>query len=146
MARRAQGLKASEHFSMRMKAPLSAGLERRADETRESKTALVERYVDEGLKRDAHPEITFRDGPFGRRAMLGNTRLDVWQIIETLRNSGNSLEEAADYLNLPVSRMRACLSFYAAYQAEVDEYAKQVAEANLAAETAWRREQALIGV
>lgn len=130
---------------MRMKAPLSADLERRADETRESKTALVERYVDEGLKRDAHPEITFRDGPFGRRAMLAGTRLEVWQVVETLRSSGNSLEEAAGYLGLPMARVRACLSFYAAYQAEVDEHAKRVAEANLAAEAAWRREQALIG-
>ncbi len=37
-------------------------LKRRAVESGESQTALAERYLEEGLRRDEHPLIWFRDG------------------------------------------------------------------------------------
>src|SRR3990172_1643606 len=143
MAQGARGK--SEHFSLRMATPVLESLEQRAGQTGEPKSTVAERYIDEGLKQDAHPEIVFRDSPFGRRAMLAGTRLDIWQVIETLRNSGNSLEDAADYLALSLPKVRACLAYYAAYQDEVDRYASRIREANEQAEAAWRREQELIG-
>ena len=130
---------------MRMRTPVHAELGRRARESGQPKAALAERYIAEGLKQDEHPEIVFRDGPFGRRAMLAATRLEVWQVIETLRNSDNSFEATAEYLDLPITRVRACLSYYAAYEEEVDGYAARVREANERAEVAWRREQELLG-
>jgi uncharacterized protein (DUF433 family) len=135
----------SEYFSMRMPRPLRERLERSASQSNESKSSLAERYIDEGLRQDAHPEIVFRHGPFGRRAMLAGTRLEVWQVIDTLRNSGNSIDDAAAYLSLRASRVRAALSYYAAFQEEVDEYAARVAAAAEEAEQAWRREEELIG-
>jgi uncharacterized protein (DUF433 family) len=132
------------HFTMRMSAPVLEGLAERAEQLGESRAALVERYVDEGLKQDAHPAIVFRDGPLGRRALLAGTRLEVWQVIETLRNSDNSLDATAQYLSLPVSQVQACLSYYAAHQDEVDAYASRARTANERAEQAWRREQDLL--
>jgi hypothetical protein len=80
-------------------------LRRRARELGESQTALVERYVEEGLRTDEHPLIYFREGGNGRRrpALVG-TRLDVWQVIETIRQNHNSVQDAADYLDLPLTR------------------------------------------
>jgi uncharacterized protein (DUF433 family) len=135
----------SEFFSMRIHRSVHERLERRAKQSGESKSSLAERYIDEGLRQDAHPEIVFRDGPYGRRAMPAGTRLEVWQVIDTLRNSGNSIDDAAAYLSLPAPRVRAALSYYAAFQDEVDEYAARVAAAAEEAEEAWRREQELIG-
>lgn len=130
---------------MRLLKPIFESLGKRAKQVGEPRSALAERYIGEGLKQDAHPEIVFRDGPFGRRAMLAGTRLEVWQVIETLRNSGNSLEEAAAYLGLPAPRVRGCVAYYAAFRDEVDAYAELVRTAGEEAETAWRHEQELIG-
>lgn len=132
------------HFTMRMKASVYEGLGSRAEQAGKSKAALAERYIDEGLKHDEHPEIVFRDGPLGRRTMLAGTRLEVWQVVETLRGSGNSLGETADYLDLPVAKVQACVRYYAAYEDEVDAYANRVRQANARAEAAWRREQRLL--
>lgn len=129
---------------MRLQPAVREALERRARDTGQAKGALAAQYIDEGVKRDEHPAIIFRDGPLGRRALLAGTRLEVWQVIETLRNSGNVLEDAASYLGLPSSLVRACLAYYAAYQQEVDAYADRAREAADRAEAAWRREQELL--
>ena len=134
-----------EHRSFRLPRKLLDAIRSRAERRGVSQTALVERYLEEGVRMDEHPMIVFRDSPLGRRAMLAGSRLDVSQVIETTRNSGDSLEEAAEYLSLPVARVRACLSYYAAYQDEVDAYAAETAAASEEAERAWRREQELIG-
>ena len=132
------------HFTMRMERAVHADLAARAERTGESRAALAERYIEEGLRRDEHPEVVFRDSSLGRRAMLAGTRLEIWQVIETLRNSGNSIEEAAEYLGLPASKVRACLSYYAAYQGDVDGHARRQRRENERAEAAWRREQELL--
>ncbi len=36
---------------------------------------------------EEHPGIAFRDGPVGRRAALAGGP-DVWEVIETLQNTG----------------------------------------------------------
>jgi len=134
-----------EHRSFRLPRKLLDAIKRGAERRGVSQTTLVERYLDEGMRMDDHPLIVFRDSPLGRRAMLAGSRLDVSQVIETIRNSDNSLEDAADYLDLAELRVRACLSYYAEYQDEVDAYARASAAASEEAERAWRREQDLIG-
>jgi uncharacterized protein (DUF433 family) len=96
-------------------------LERRAHERGVARNALTERYIAEGVKMDEHPEIAFREGALGRRALLAGTRLDVWQVIETVRNSRNSVQEAADYLGLPPARVQAAVDYYAVNREEIDE-------------------------
>jgi len=98
-------------------------LKQRARETHAAQTALAERYIEEGLRRDEHPLISFRDGEAGRRPALLGTRLDVADIVETIRQNGNSVEDAADYLEIPVEHVEACLSYYADYKDEVDAWA-----------------------
>jgi uncharacterized protein (DUF433 family) len=80
----------------------------------------------------------------GRRAAVIGTRLDVWQVMDTVRNSGNSAEEAADYLGLPVSRVRAAVRYYAANRDEVDQFAARAIAVGERAEAAWRAEQELL--
>jgi len=130
---------------MRVGAALFADLQRRAHETAESRNALAERYINEGLRMDEHPGIHFRDGALGRRAALIGTRLDVWQVIETVREHGNSVDDAADYLGLPAPKVRAAVRYYAAYRDEVDELAQREAAVAERAEAAWHAEQAVLG-
>ena len=130
--------------SFRFAEALLASLQARARERGESANALLERYLDEGLRRDDHPLIAFREGVGGRRAALVGTRLDVAQVIDTLRESGNSIEAAADYLGVPAQHVRAAIRYYADFRDEVDEWrdrARAIAERE---EDAWRREQSVL--
>jgi len=93
---------------------------------------------------DEFPQIFFRDGDLGRRAALIGTRLDVWQVMDTVRNHDNSIDQAADYLNLPVQRVRAAVRYYAANRVEVDDFADRAISAAERAESIWRAEQELL--
>jgi uncharacterized protein (DUF433 family) len=143
MSHMPRGSRETVHRSFRLASSLSEHLGRRAQETGESANRLAERYIDEGLRMDEHPLIRFRDGAAGRRAALAGTRLDVWQVIETLRNSDNSVEATAAYLSIPEPWVRACVRYYAAHPEEVDAFAAQTRAAAAREEELWRREQAL---
>lgn len=132
-------------LSFRLHGETARLLERRAKEAGETQTALVERFVEEGLRRDSHPLIAFRDGAAGRRPCIIGTRLDVWQVIETIRQNGNSIAEAADYLGRPIELIEAAARYYADFTEEIDRW---TAEANSFAEREeanWRRQQQLLG-
>ena len=130
--------------SFRFDDSLLAALEERARERGESATAVAERFLREGLRREDHPLITFREGAAGRRAALIGTRLDVAQVIETLHESDNSVEAAAEYLEIPEASVRAAVRYYAEFQDEVDAWRELVQAIADREEEAWRREQAIL--
>jgi uncharacterized protein (DUF433 family) len=130
--------------SFRFPDTLLASLQGRARERGESANALLERYLDEGLRRDDHPLIVFRDGAAGRRAALVGTRLDVAQVIDALRESDNSVEAAAEYLAIPEQHVRAAVRYYADFGEEVDEWRERMRAIAEREEEAWRREQAIL--
>ena len=116
-------------------------LKQRARDTHSAQTALAERYIEEGMRRDEHPLIFFRDGEAGRRPALLGTRLDVANVIETIRQNDNSVEETADYLEIPVAHVDACLIYYADYKHEIDawtEHSRAIAERE---RERWQRRQ-----
>ncbi len=118
-----------------------AHLKQRAQETRAPQTALAERYIEEGLRHDEHPLIYFRDGEAGRRPALLGTRLDVADVVTTIRQNDNSIEEAADYLEIPLEHVDACLRYYADYKDEIDawiERSRAIAERE---RERWQRRQ-----
>ncbi len=90
----------------------------------ETKTRAGERLIEEGLRMDGHPGIVFRDGPSGRRAALAGGP-DVWEVIQTLRNTGEKGEQAiratADWGALTVAQVRGAVRYYGEYRDEVDE-------------------------
>jgi uncharacterized protein (DUF433 family) len=135
---------AHRQFSVRVRASTFEELERRAHERGVARNALTERYIAEGVKMDEHPEIAFREGALGRRAVLAGTRLDVWQVLETVRAAGNSVEEAAAYLALAPSRVQAAIDYYAAYRGEVDDIAGRERAVSERAEATWRAGQELL--
>lgn len=132
------------HRSFRFPESTLERLDARARQIRETRTALAERYVDEGLRMDDHPGIAFADGPAGRRAVLAGSGLDVWEVIVTLRQNRNSLEATARYLELPVATLRPAIGYYAAYPAEIDDRIALNEEVARAAQEAWRRERAAL--
>jgi uncharacterized protein (DUF433 family) len=130
--------------SFRLPDTLLASLQGRARERGESANALAERYLEEGLRRDDHPLLVFRDGAAGRRAALVGTRLDVAQVIDTLRESDNSVEATAEYLGIPEQHVRAAVRYYADFREEVDEWREHTRAVAEREEESWRREQAIL--
>ena len=134
----------TRHMTLRVTESAAAELDRAAARRGLSRSELAERYLVEGAVQDEFPQIGFRDGALGRRAILLGTRLDVWQVLETVRSHGNSVEQASEYLDLPAERVRTAVRYAAAHRAEVEEIAAREAEAAARAEALWRAEQDLL--
>jgi hypothetical protein len=122
-----------------------ARLEQRAKLTRVPKTALADRYVEEGLAMDTYPGVIFRDGPSGRRAaVIGGP--DVWEVIQVFLDEGRNTSETSQNLDLRPGLVDAAVAYYADNQEVVDEWirANQIMMDEAAA--AFRRQQAIKGV
>lgn len=135
---------ATRNRSFRFAVETLTKLDDRARETGQSSTALAARYIEEGLRMDEHPHVAFVTRPAGRRPMLAGTRLDVADVIETVRASANSAEDAAEYLDLPLWKVRAAIGYYGAFRDEVDAWLEQRRRVAEREEEAWRRERAAL--
>lgn len=84
----------------------------------------------EEISLNEHPLIYFREGAAGRRPALLGSRLDVADVITTIRQNDGSTKEAASYLEVPVELIEAAGRYYDEYPEEVD---AQIERARLAA-------------
>jgi len=100
-------------------------LRERSAEVGSAQGVLAERYIEEGLRMDDHPGLYFRDGGSGRRPALVGTRLDIAQVVETLRQNDGSVDETADYLDLSPAQVETAVRYYAEYRGEVDDWIAQ---------------------
>ncbi len=85
-------------------------------------SSMVVELVDEALRMRRAPGVVFVDGPVGRRPVIAGTGLDVWEVIaawKELAQDYRRLRAAYDWLTEP--QLRAALSYYEAYPAEIDE-------------------------
>jgi len=85
-------------------------------------SSMIVELVDEGLRMRRAPGVVFVDGPVGRRPVIAGTGLDVWEVIAAWQELGRDyrrLRTAYDWLTEP--QLRAALSYYEAYPAEIDE-------------------------
>lgn len=132
--------------SFRFSEDLLTLLDGRAAEYGESGNRLAEQLLYEGLRTRNHPLIYFRGRTAeDRRPGLVGTRLYVWQVIATVRASGGSVEEAAEYFRLSPVQVRACVSYYAEFKDEVDAFAQEASEFADRAEARSRREREVLG-
>ncbi len=112
----------SENVSVRLEDSLSQRLRLRARAAGETLSDRLRRYADEGIRRDEHPLITFRDGPTGRRAgVLGGP--DVWEVamwVEDLSTEADPVAALVEDLVLPRPQIDAALRYRAAYPDEIN--------------------------
>jgi hypothetical protein len=115
-------------------------------------SSVANLFVDEALRAEEHPGITFRPGPTGRRAgIVGGP--DAWEVIDTLLTvrehdpelAGAALVSAtAEAIGLPERKVRIAVRYYSAYPDEIDERVEANRQAALEAEAAWQAEQSLL--
>lgn len=111
----------ADHYTLRLAPGMRERLTAWARRAHLPERTLAQRYVEEGLRHDAHPLIHFVDGPSGRRASLVGRGLDVWEIIDTVRDNDGSIPSAAEYLGVPVGLVQAAVAYYGEYRDEIDE-------------------------
>jgi len=135
-------------FSIRMSERTHARLGEHARRRGEAKARTAERLIDEGLRIEDHPTITFRDGPAGRRAALAGGP-DVWEVIDTLKGTRLTGEEAivatAKWGSLSPSQVRSAVQYYADFADEIDEWIQLNRQEAERRRTAWERAQKALG-
>jgi hypothetical protein len=112
----------SENVSVRLEDGLAQRLRLRARAAGETLSDRLRRYAEEGVRRDEHPLIIFRDGPTGRRAgLLGGP--DVWEIamwVEELSGEVDPVAVLVEESTLTRAMIDAALRYRVAYPDEVD--------------------------
>jgi len=121
--------------------PSKSTLERLRERARllgEKHTTLAERYLEEGVLMDEHPNIHFVDGPMGRRPAIVGTGLDVWEIVEVARDNAGSVAETAVYLEIDPRLVDSALRYYGSNREQIDDWIARVHAFNEREERAWR--------
>lgn len=111
----------SENVSVRLEDGLAQRLRLRARAAGETLSDRLRRYAEEGVRRDEHPLITFRDAPTGRRAgLVGGP--DVWEVmmwVEELAGEMDPVAVLAEESTLTRAQIDAALRYRGAYPDEV---------------------------
>jgi hypothetical protein len=69
------------------------------------------------------------------------TGKDVWEVIATVRDSAT---EAAGYLEIPLGLVQAAITYYGAYQDEIDQWIEMNDQEAAEARAAWMAGQAAV--
>jgi hypothetical protein len=137
----------SEMMSLRMPRSIAERLERAARRAGQPRSSLVQRYVDEGLRRDRHPRVTFKDGPTGRRAALVGGP-DIWELVSFVDDldarGERAVEQAARSMVLSIEDVRAGLAYAAEFSDEIRERIALNDEMAAESEAAWQAQQDLL--
>jgi hypothetical protein len=111
----------SVNVSVRLDDALAGRLRLRARAAGETLSDRLRRYAEEGTRHDEHPQITFRDGPTGRRAgLLGGP--DVWEVamwLEDLAAEPDPLAALLEDSTLTQSQIEAAMRYRVAYPEEI---------------------------
>jgi len=111
-------------------------------------SSTMERLLDEALRREAHPGITFRDGPSGRRAGLvaGPDVDEVTRALRAVQAEGaeDVVAAVADVSSLTEAQVRVAVAYYADHGAEIDDRIAANHRAAEEGEAAWRRQQEIL--
>jgi hypothetical protein len=111
----------SENVSVRLEDSLAQRLRVRARAAGETLSDRLRRYADEGVRRDEHPLITFRDGPTGRRAgLVGGP--DVWEVVMWIEDLSEEMDPIAVLVgesSLSRPQVDAAVRYRAAYPDEI---------------------------
>ena len=134
----------SQPLSLRLGNTTVERLGRRAADVQLPPRTLAQRYVEEGLRMDEHPLVRFADGPAGRRARLVGTGSDVWEVIATVTDNDGDVAATAEYLGMALGLVQAAVTYYGAFQPEIDERIERNERAAAEAHAAWRAGQAAL--
>lgn len=124
--------------------PATRTLERLRERARllgQRHTVLAERYLEEGVLMDEHPGVHFVDGPMGRRPAVMGTGLDVWEIVEVVKDNEGATSAAAAYLEIDPRLVEVAVGYYGSNREEIDDWTARANALSEREEAKWRAAQ-----
>lgn len=136
----------SSPVPVRFPADLDRRVSSRARQSGRPKSGVVLIAVDEWLRMQDHPRITFTANNLGERVARVGGRMDVRVVVESwLAHDGEerTVARVADATGLEPIEVSAALAYWADYADEIDSAIALQDEAAQAAYAAWQRRRAL---
>jgi predicted DNA-binding protein len=135
-------------MSVRLSDEVRARLRARAEQTSERPTALAQRLIDEGLRRESHPGITFKPTTRGGRIAALERGPDVVEVMSVLRDleatGDEAVAETARWLTLTPTQIEHALRYYVEYRKEVDAELARREAASIRVEEELKQRQRLL--
>jgi uncharacterized protein (DUF433 family) len=114
------GQQKTQPFSLRLSTRVNRYVTEEAKRTRRSKGAVLDALADEAIRVRRFPGVGFKGDDWDRRAWLMGTGLDIWQIIEALKDFG-SVDRMTAESDLNDRQIRLALAYYGEYPEEIDQ-------------------------
>lgn len=109
----------SKPFSIRLSESTDRFVTAEAQRTRRSKGAVVEALTEEAGRMRRFPGVGFRGEDPTRDAWVVGSGLDVWEIIELMKDHG-SVEQLLEGTDLDRSAVELARAYHASYPDEID--------------------------
>jgi hypothetical protein len=134
----------TKHLTLRVNEDSLRRLEAQSSLSRENRSELAKRLIDEGLRMESHPGIYFKRGSAGRRpALVGGP--DVWVLARVFRELEGGFEDVvkatSELTELPPHIVRIAMRYYAEFGPEIDDWIREQDAYAERAEAGWAREQ-----
>lgn len=129
-------LRSGQPISLRLRQSVEEAVRRLSRQGRRPAAQVINDLLDEALRSRRFPGVVFVDGPAGRRAHLAGTGLDVWEIVELVREYGSPEAVMRGFPRLT----RAAIRTAAAYAEEYPEEIEVFLELNARSPDALRRD------
>jgi hypothetical protein len=99
---------------------VAKALQARADEESRTVSEVATEAIEEYLRSNRFPGISFVSRPGGGRKSRVTGGLDVWEYVFTADAYGGDVASTAEHLNQPPRSVRLALEYYRAYPEEID--------------------------
>lgn len=106
--------------SVRLNADALEHARRISRQSERSLGQVLSTLVEEGVRMRRCPGILFTDGPTGRRATLGGSGVDVWEVVRIAKACTNRRQIARAFPRLTAGQIEAALTYYDCYPDEID--------------------------
>lgn|SRR3972149_5284391 len=106
-------------------------IEQIAKESGKEFSSIANELLDEAVRVQRCPGIIFTEGTAGRRARIGGTGIEVWEVIATFKSVGEDFKRLhRTYHWLTEHQLRSAIGYYRAYPEDIDRLIKQNEELN----------------
>ena len=83
-------------------------------------SATLQLLLEEKLREEKYPYISFQDSSAGRQACLMGTGLAVWEIMMVARGLGGDILKTAKHLEIPEMLVQAAFTYATDFADEID--------------------------
>lgn len=108
--------------SVRLEPSLLGALRTQARASGKPISRLIREMLDEAMRTRRYPGINFVEGPAGRRAHLAGTALDVWEVIELLREHGSTSTLRDHFPRLSPMAIQVAEAYAQEYREEIEAF------------------------